>query len=340
MLRSHWYTAVASVRLKDAPFPVRVLDKDLVVFRDSSGRAHAIADRCCHRGYRLSCGRVVDDKVECGYHGWRFDGDGQCAYIPSLRSGASIPKAFSVPRYPCVEVDGYVWVWMAKDGEEPHYQPSIPEFAGGQWLQGAVDVACDAVKAIEVSLDFHHVYYVHPSLPQSQAWRAHGEQLLDTTGEVRLVDRGFVYFWPPTDSLRDPIPEHAPKVSFKLPNIVRLEWPMGGGNKQFHYFFIVPTGPRSCRMEHLLPRHRPGNVQAEWSDEASRVVVEDKELLEVIQNVEDTHHEDDFVERSVEVDVPCLIARRMVKMAETESWGVIREKLGERKIFSYRAGPR
>jgi phenylpropionate dioxygenase-like ring-hydroxylating dioxygenase large terminal subunit len=37
---------------------VRVLDGDLVLFRDQSGRVGLLADRCSHRGASLLYGRV------------------------------------------------------------------------------------------------------------------------------------------------------------------------------------------------------------------------------------------------------------------------------------------
>jgi phenylpropionate dioxygenase-like ring-hydroxylating dioxygenase large terminal subunit len=103
MLSNFWYTACASSRLQSAPFATRVLDSDLVLFRDSTGTAHALLDRCCHRGVKLSLGRMTDGRLACGYHGWQYDGSGRCVHVPSLTAGRQIPETFRVPSFPYFE---------------------------------------------------------------------------------------------------------------------------------------------------------------------------------------------------------------------------------------------
>ena len=41
-----------------------------------------VAFRCAHRGTQLSVGWVEDDCIRCRYHGWRYDGSGQCVEQP------------------------------------------------------------------------------------------------------------------------------------------------------------------------------------------------------------------------------------------------------------------
>src|ERR1700761_4881320 len=57
--------------------------QELVVWRDSSGVAHVNEDRCPHRGMKLNFGFVRGDRIACLYHGWQFDRDGVCRYIPA-----------------------------------------------------------------------------------------------------------------------------------------------------------------------------------------------------------------------------------------------------------------
>src|SRR6266852_4873618 len=143
MIRNYWYIACASSRLKDQPLAAKVLDQDLVLFRDRAGTAHALLDRCCHRGVRLSLGKVKDCRIACGYHGWEFNGDGKCVHIPSLISGREIPQAYGVPAFPLYERDSYVWVWIGdRRAVEP---PRIEGFEGREWMQGSLDYQCDAM---------------------------------------------------------------------------------------------------------------------------------------------------------------------------------------------------
>jgi phenylpropionate dioxygenase-like ring-hydroxylating dioxygenase large terminal subunit len=84
VLLDDWHPVAAAHDVPaSAPLPVRLLERELVLWRDGAGRIAAWDDRCPHRGARLSIGRVVDGQLACRYHGWRFDGSGQCLRMPS-----------------------------------------------------------------------------------------------------------------------------------------------------------------------------------------------------------------------------------------------------------------
>src|SRR6266446_6615201 len=134
MIRNYWYIACASSRLKSEPLPLRVHDQEVVLFRDSTGVAHALLDRCCHRGVRLSLGKVTDAGIACGYHGWEYDGAGKCIHIPSLVSGREIPAAFGVPAFYVCERDSYIWIWIGE--KQPAEAPHI-DLVGQEWMQGS-----------------------------------------------------------------------------------------------------------------------------------------------------------------------------------------------------------
>jgi len=46
--------------------------KKVAVLRSKDGWV-AVSDACPHMGASLADGRVVDGKVECSWHGWKFD---------------------------------------------------------------------------------------------------------------------------------------------------------------------------------------------------------------------------------------------------------------------------
>ena len=78
-----WYVAATSDELGDAPLGRRLLDRDVVLWRSSDGRAVAFEDRCAHRGFPLSDGHVDGDRLVCGYHGCSYDADGRCVHVPT-----------------------------------------------------------------------------------------------------------------------------------------------------------------------------------------------------------------------------------------------------------------
>ena len=80
----------------------RLLGQNVAVWRADDGFVNIWADRCIHRGVRLSVGMNDGAELVCQYHGWRYSNrTGSCSYIPShpgeapsrtLRVPASAPR--------------------------------------------------------------------------------------------------------------------------------------------------------------------------------------------------------------------------------------------------------
>ncbi len=87
VLRRFWYPVIPADRLTTEPVPFTLLSTDLVLFRDSTGSAAALVDRCCHRTAKLSKGWIEGGNVVCPYHGWTYAGDGRCVRIPQRPGG-------------------------------------------------------------------------------------------------------------------------------------------------------------------------------------------------------------------------------------------------------------
>lgn len=57
------------------------------------GELHALDNACPHEGNPLFDGDILGDRLECAYHGWRFD----------LATGACLYGDEAVRRYPAEE---------------------------------------------------------------------------------------------------------------------------------------------------------------------------------------------------------------------------------------------
>lgn len=95
------------------------------------GAVRVMHDLCPHRRVPLSAGQVVElpggQAVQCGYHGWAFGADGQCAAIPALGEGRP-PRGMGGPvTLPAVESAGVVWAVRAEVPLSP--APVLPEGA-------------------------------------------------------------------------------------------------------------------------------------------------------------------------------------------------------------------
>src|SRR3954454_14282207 len=81
-IRNAWYIAAWADELSEKPIARRICNEPVVLYRDREGRPGVLLDMCCHRGAPLHLGRVVDQGLECGYHGLIFDRSGQCVCVP------------------------------------------------------------------------------------------------------------------------------------------------------------------------------------------------------------------------------------------------------------------
>lgn len=155
-----WYAIAPMEQLQDTPLAVEVLGRRLAIWRDRDGHPAAVDDRCCHRSARLSQGRVVDGALQCPYHGWCFDAQGQCVVVPQAPDQA-IPKTYRVEHYRCVERYGYAWVCL---GEPLMDIPDIPEAADPQFRlipQFYEPWHCAGLRLMENSFDNAHPHFVH-----------------------------------------------------------------------------------------------------------------------------------------------------------------------------------
>lgn len=120
----------------DQPLKVVCADEDIVLFRDLSGQARALEDRCPHRRAPLSLGTLVGGQLQCGYHGWTFEGaGGACTRIPNLRPDERAPARYGARAFRVAEGDGFVQVWLGEGvpGEDlptRGYRPEGLEFTG------------------------------------------------------------------------------------------------------------------------------------------------------------------------------------------------------------------
>lgn len=157
-----WYIACRSADLRRTPLAVSMAGRHLALFRDSSGRPQGVEDRCAHRGAPLSAGCVVGDTLRCPYHGWTYDGSGRVCQLPSLAPQAKVPDAASVPSFPAIESQGYVWIWTGA-GEpvrSPHVFAHLGD-TGWSHFRMRTRFAGSIETCLENFLDCPHASFVH-----------------------------------------------------------------------------------------------------------------------------------------------------------------------------------
>ncbi|MCA1443926.1 Rieske 2Fe-2S domain-containing protein [Ensifer sp. IC4062] len=106
--------------------PARTPVGPIALWRSQSGRAAASADRCPHRGMRLSHGFVRGEALSCIYHGWSYARAGNCLRIPA-HPGLAPPETIRVPTHEVEECDGVIWVAVGEaTAQPPRLQGVVP----------------------------------------------------------------------------------------------------------------------------------------------------------------------------------------------------------------------
>ena len=146
-----------------------LLERDLVIWWDQPGESWRVfPDVCPHRLVPLSEGRINGTgQLECPYHGWSFDGDGQCRLIPqALENTQPDSRRSRCASLPTASAQGLLFVWMGSpDRADPEQLPLVPalEENPDSWtVQDTFrDLPMDAVTLLENVLDVSHVPFTH-----------------------------------------------------------------------------------------------------------------------------------------------------------------------------------
>ncbi len=166
-LRNQWWAIAPSHSVRRVPVSIRRLGEDLVLWRDAQGRLVCQHSACPHRGVNLGLGRVVENCLECPYHGFRFGADGSCVLQPCEGAAATISPAMRVQTFITREAYDIIWLWW---GEDMSRLPDIPWFGdlGDEqqpWADLTLTWDIPFVRAVEALLmDMHHFPFAHPTV--------------------------------------------------------------------------------------------------------------------------------------------------------------------------------
>ncbi len=162
VLFNDWHVVARSEAIQPGRLTTaKLLDRDLVLWRNQAGRILVWADRCPHRSIPLSRGKIVNDTVVCAYHGLVFNSTGQCISAPA-HPDYSPPKQACVTPFVAQEHYGLVYACL---GEPIGPIPAFPEWDDPDYrccLSGPYACQTSGLRAIENFLDVSHFPFVHP----------------------------------------------------------------------------------------------------------------------------------------------------------------------------------
>ena len=162
MIPDQWYAVLDSCEVKvGKPLGVTRLGEKLVFWRDESGKVHCLQDFCPHRGVALSLGAVVNGQIQCPFHGFEYDGQGQCCLVPSNGVNAAKPKQIKTGSYPTFEMHDFIFIWWGKVPAELDPPRFFDNLDGMSYGSARDPWKTHYSRAIENQLDVAHLPYIH-----------------------------------------------------------------------------------------------------------------------------------------------------------------------------------
>ena len=292
-LRRTWHPVGRLDEFTEVPTRIELIGEGYVIVR-IDGRLEAFADVCPHRFARLSDGRLVDDLLECPYHGWRFDSEGRCAHVPALGAGATLPPARLIRPH---LREQYGLLWLAPDDPVSDLI-HIPEWDDPSltkvWLP-VVDINAGAAQAIDNFLDFSHFPFVH-----SGTFGTDDDRLVHEYSTQRTDDGwGFIVDYPHViENHEDPkvasgehplVQPRVMRYEYRAPFAanLRLELPMTGMVNAI-IMMCQPMTLERTRMYMLMLRndcHTPEQIR-DAIDYEMKVFDEDLRVIEFLRDKE------------------------------------------------------
>eukprot|EP00741_Cyanophora_paradoxa_P003155 tig00000681_g3064.t1 len=265
------------------PYRFSLFDEPLVLWRaDEDDQIRCVEDRCPHRAVPLSEGRVVPRSegcgagtLECGYHGWQFDGAGKCLRIPQLPAEVPINEARTcIKSYQVTVKQGLVWLWADAGSEGPEEAiPLSPTIARPdmEYVDVVRDLFAHYTVLVENVIDPTHVPFSHHSV-QGNRYRAGP---LSFTFEER-PNGGFRGDMTMAGSM---LAENA--LTFEPPTLGEYTFAFKMGQGGLIAYFI-PTGHGRSRIIARFPRNFAlwfMKLRPRWMDHFERNLILDQDLL-------------------------------------------------------------
>jgi phenylpropionate dioxygenase-like ring-hydroxylating dioxygenase large terminal subunit len=194
--RRFWLPALlpSEVPTPDSPaVRVKLLNEELIAFRDSNGQVGIIDEFCPHRRASLFWGRNEECGLRCVYHGWKFDVNGICVDMPNEPKEYRFENKVRTAAYPTREYGGLVWIYMGPPG----LQPELPKLEWARVPDNHRYISkrlqeTNYVQAIEGGIDSSHSNFLHASLEAFRVTDSYVEKVKNSNNlraKYHLLDK-------------------------------------------------------------------------------------------------------------------------------------------------------
>jgi len=166
LMRRYWQPIAAVAELEEEPTKeVKLLGEELVLYKNRRGGYGLIGRRCAHRRVNLLYGVPEDDGLRCPYHGWKYDGTGQCIEQPfedTVHPDGRFKEKIAIPGYPVEELGGLIFAYLG-----PKPAPLLPRWGLLVMDRNVLremfitEVPCNWLQCMENSVDPVHIEWLH-----------------------------------------------------------------------------------------------------------------------------------------------------------------------------------
>lgn len=197
-----WYAILPASELRQRSKPLALLrfGLPLVLWRANDHQVQIFLDRCPHRRAKLSLGKIVNDTIECPFHGFRFGMTGTCVYAPEFEK--AIP-GLALHSFSAYEFCGMIWMYWGETPTTflyPDVEALHQSFVG---CYSHIDKIWRShiTYCIENQLDYTHLRFVHHNtIGRGFKMPAHPHETFLPTGiDIALKDPETIsiqYFFP------------------------------------------------------------------------------------------------------------------------------------------------
>ncbi|MDR6416333.1 aromatic ring-hydroxylating dioxygenase subunit alpha [Pseudarthrobacter sulfonivorans] len=330
-----WYVAAWDHEVTRKPMARRIADRPLALYRTEDGKAVALADACWHRLAPLSMGKTVGkDGIQCPYHGIVYNSAGRCASMPAQES---INPSATVPSFPVVERNRFVWVWLGDATKaDPDLVPDMHQMDSPDWAGDGETIfaPCNYQLVLDNLMDLTHEEFVHASsigqeeLSESEFVVTHDDRTVTVSRWMLNIDAP--PFW--LKNLRDRFPGFEGKVDrwqiirFEAPSTIRIDVgvakagtgaPEGDRSQGVNGYVmntISPETAKSCHYFWAFMRNYCLDSQlltTQLRNGVHGVFGEDEAMLKAQQEAIDANPDYEFY--SLNIDAGGMWVRRMIE---------------------------
>ncbi|GMH37777.1 hypothetical protein BSKO_05650 [Bryopsis sp. KO-2023] len=265
----NWYAVLPESMVDpEKPYGFTLLGKELVLWRDAEQNWRVLDDKCSHRQARLSRGRLSkkDGNLMCGFHGWKFNGEGQCTKIPQapkdMERKFCSSRRSGVGSYPVQVKQGLIWVW-GESSPKAWVESSMNEIdtwdeVPDEYVWPFSEMPMGYHTMMEMFFDLSHVPILHegtiPGAGENSAVPMDMKVLKSGKDGFSLISTGYM-----KSTAKCPT-----TIEFKAPGTCSAVFRKPSGVKNLVRAYYTPTSPGKCRvivgLKTVEPKKKHGKV--------------------------------------------------------------------------------